>query len=608
MFRRVLFVVLVWALPALLLADTPPAPTRWDALMPLAPASDTVLREADLLLKDTFTLQGVQGTARRRPSTDGGGFDWNDRGPRNDIEWAWFFNRHDYFVPLTQAYLRTRDNRYADYIFSTLDDWLTQHPAPGRLTFSPAWRSLEAARRILNSWTIVYLQLGTHPAFTPELRARFLESIHAHGEQLRHHHAFYGNHVITEMLALAQLSLVFPPTPESAEWLDYSLARLRREFDAQIYPDGAHAELSAHYQRIVAATCFHLSTLLTTAGRADLAASWQPQVNQLLGYFTAVMKPDGTLPLNNDSDIGSPLDLLRTPHTDATSLTADHASRWLPYAGQAIFRGNDADTPLWAFFDLGPRGTDHDHADFLHLSVTLGSRDFLVDNGRYTYKPGPWRDYFAGPTAHNVLLLDGTGSAQGPQKVFRPDSTGHFLSTSDRELAYGDTTFSNPFNPRAADWRRLVLHLKNQDWLIVVDRIVAFEPFSLTTLWHWHPDCTVTDAGPDTQLIRHGPTALRLILVSSTPGAWELLHGATEPIQGWHSDRFNFRTAAACTLYTQRITHPVINVWLIAPADDSPASAPALRVAFVADNQLVIHVTSGDTTHELRLDPEHPAP
>lgn len=583
----------------------PAAPPDWEALISLSPATESTLRTADLALQDTFTLQGVQGTARRRPASEGGGFDWDDRGPRNDVEWAWFFNRHDYFTPLCQAYLITGDDRYAGFIFATLDDWIVQHPAPGHLSFSPAWRSLEAARRILNSWTLVYLKLGAHPAFTPERRARFLASLHAHGEQLRHHHALYGNHVITEMLALAQLSLVFPPSAESSEWLDYSLRRLRQEFDAQVYPDGAHKELSALYQRVVAAAYLHLSTLLTTAGRTELAASWQPRVNLLLGYFTAVMKPDGTLPLNNDSDTGGAFDLLRSPHVSSL-LTADRASRWLPYAGQAVFRSPQAGRAPWAFFDLGPRGTDHDHADFLHLSIALGPRDFLVDNGRYTYKPGPWRDYFAGPAGHNVLLLEGEGSAQGPQQVSRPDSTGRWLVRDGVELAYGDTTFATPARPRAADWRRLLLNLGDQGWL-VIDRVVAFEAFDLTTLWHWHPDCVVQPAEAASRaekLARNGPAALRLSLATPVPGKWTDARGATDPIQGWHSERFNFRTPATCSRYHQRISRPLTNVWLFAP--DSPAATPVLHTTFAADGRLVIQVITGAATQELRLDPERP--
>ena len=593
--------LLLAAAPLLLAAEEP---AEWDPiLISTGPADDVTLAEADLALRDTFSLQGVQAVAARRPD---GGFDWDDQGPRNDPEWAWFFNRHHYFGPLTQAYLRTHDERYAEFVFTTLDDWIVRHPAPGRISFSAAWRPLEAARRIIDSWTFVYLKLGEHPGFTPERRARFLASVHAHGEQLRHHHALNGNHLITEMLALAQLSLVFTTDPDSGEWLDYSLAQLERSYGDQVYLDGAHKELSSHYQRVVALSYQRLLTLLETAGRTELAATWRPRVRGLWAYFSAVMKPDHGNPLNNDSDQENLMSLLRA---NAADLAVEPTStRWLPYAGQAIFRSvrPDAGT-LWAFFNAGPHGTDHAHADRLHLSLAVGTREYLVDNGRYTYVPGPWRDYFAGPTGHNGVLMDGALADQGPPAVGAPDVLGRFFAQGEIEVAYGDTSFATADNPRAGDWRRLVVHLRNLGW-VVVDRIVAFQPATLSTLWHWHPVCDVFPADPVAgQVIRNGAGSLRLKVVSSASGGgWQVVRGANPPaIQGWYSERFNFKTPANCTRYTQNVASPVTNVWLIAP-NDGPTGTPALTVEFAPDGSLSMCIRLANAERELRLDPAHP--
>ncbi len=597
-------------LAALLLAVLPrlnaatEAAVAWEPILTVAgPADDATLAEADQALRDTFTLQGVQGVAARRPD---GGFDWADQGPRNDPEWAWFFNRQSFFTATSQAYLRTRDDRYAEFTFATLDDWIRQHPAPGRISFSAAWRPLEAARRILDSWTFVYLQLGAHPAFTPERRERFFASIHAHGEQLRHHHALAGNHLITEMLALAQLSLVFTADAEAEEWLQYSLGQLQRSYAEQVYPDGTHTELSAHYQRGVALTFQRLLTLLETAGRNDLVAVWRPRVRTLWAYLAAVMQPSGGSPLNNDSDQENLMRLLREYAPDLAA--EDQRSHWFPYASQAVFRSRSgpAAATLWAFFDTGPRGTDHDHADRLHLSVSVGTREFLVDNGRYTYRPGPWRDYFAGPTGHNGVLIDGQGADQGPARVGRGNVLGRFFAQGDIEVAYGDATFATPADPRAGDWRRVVIHLRNLGW-VVVDRVVAFKPVALTTLWHWAPGCDVLPADAATgQVGRFGAGSLRMQMSSSVAASdWQVVRGASQPVQGWHSDRFNFKTPASCSVFTQQVSGPVTNVWLIAPNDESLANT-RLTVDFTPAGKLAIRVRAPEFDRALELDPEHP--
>ncbi|WP_232767513.1 heparinase II/III family protein, partial [Geminisphaera colitermitum] len=370
-------------------------------LWPLTSANANDNAPADAALLDTYTLQGITAT---QPRLSNGGYDWDWRGPNKDPEWAWFFNRHAIFQNLLDAYRKTGDTRYRDHLLATLNDWIAAHPPPRAISFSAAWRPLEAARRVMESWIPTWRQLRDDPAaFPPERRARFLQSLHDHGNHLRHHHAFAGNHLITEMLALAELSLTLPDLPDALEWRDYALTRLARAYDEQVYPDGAHKELSTHYQRVVALNYQQLLTLLRTSGQTDLARAWEPRVRRLWEYFAAVMKPDGTNPLNNDSDTEAVATLLRAYSPD--TLPPTHSTH-LPYAGQTIFRSRLSPLHLWAFFDTGPRGTDHDHADRLHFSLSIDRNDFLVDNGRYTYTPGPFRDYFAGPSAHNVVLLN----------------------------------------------------------------------------------------------------------------------------------------------------------------------------------------------------------
>lgn len=566
-----------------------PAIILWFCLISGAAEADN----ADAALLDTYTLQGVTAT---QPRLAGGGYDWDWRGPNNDPEWAWFFNRHAIFRDLLEAYRKTGDSRYRDHLLAMLDDWIASHPAPGGITFSAAWRPLEAARRIMESWIPTWRQLGDDPAaFPPGRKARFFSSLRDHGEHLRQRHAFSGNHLITEMLALAELSLTFPDLPGARDWRNYSLGRLARAYDDQVYPDGSHKELSTHYQRVVALNYQQLLSLLRASGETELVREWEPRVRRLWEYFAAVIKPDGANPLNNDSDIEAVARLLRTHSPD--TLPAQGTVH-LPYAGQVVFRSRLSDTartPLWAFFDIGPRGTDHDHSDLLHLSLSIGRFDFLVDNGRYTYLPGPFRDYFAGPAGHNVILLDDIGSQQGPRAVNPgPSSSGKaFIRIQDGlELAYADTYFSSAGNPRSADWRRLVAHVPGNAW-IVVDRLITFAPAKLTTLWHWAPGCIIesnTGNAGESLRITHG--SHRLLLHYSTDNTSSLhtlrqVSGQMYPMpQGWHSLRFNQLDPAPATLSEQAVRAPLINVWLFTPV--SPAGGST--ISFDGNQRVIIQL------------------
>lgn len=540
---------------------------------------------SDDALADTFTLQGLRARQPRRPD---GGFDWRWTGPRRDPEWAWFFNRHGWLPDLWNAWTTTGDPRYRDAVFATLADWLAANPPPGHITFSPAWRPLEAARRLLKAWLPLRDVLLADPACPPALRTAFDASLIEHGRHLRRHHAFGGNHLVTEMLALTRLALCLPGHPPAADWLAYALDRLERSFDDQVYPDGAYKELSSHYQRIITANYQQLPELLRAAGRHDLAARWSPRVELLWSYMRDIATPSGFNPLNNDSD-REPFARLLREHAPALADAPPRGSVHFPWAGQTVFR--DATQHQWGFFDAGPRGSDHDHADHLAFTLSLGSADFLVDNGRHTYAPGPWRDYFAGPAAHNILLLDQRAADQGPRTVSAPPRRPRFQRTKHGSLAWGDAVFSSPANPRQADWRRWVVHLPDQGWL-VLDRVVAFAPAHLTTQWHWHPDCTLP-ARPDPQcglVVRHHDARLHVRLLTTEPnGSTEQVAGRVAPLpQGWYSERFNRRQPAPALLHHQLIDRPVLNVWLF-----QPDGLPPFRVTIAPDGRVIVRQANG---------------
>lgn len=511
-------------------------------------------------LEDTFTIQGVQA---RQPRLAHGGYDWNWRGPRRDPEWAWFFNRHHWLPALHYVYTEHDSRPHLDALLATLEDWIDAHPPPGRISFSPAWRPLEAARRLLSSWMPLWPSLAVDPRVPDAFRAKMRASMAAHGEHLRHHHAFGGNHLVTEMLALVRLALLFPEHARSDGWLDYALRSLEKTHRAQVYPDGSYKELSTHYQRIVTVNYQTLPALLAGEGRADLAEAWERRIAPLWDYIHGVMTPSGGNPLNNDSDHEHYQGLL-DEHRPDLAQTPPAATRHFPWAGQTVFRsGADGQ---WGFFDAGPRGTDHQHADLLSFTLSLGADDLLVDNGRHSYRPGAARDYFAGPAGHNVLLLDGRGSSQGPRALTRPPATERFARLDGgASLAWGDAIFASPANAREGDWRRIVLHLPTGGW-VVIDRLVIFTPRRLETLWHWHPDVTVTADDDGRTITAAGAGQSLRVLAPESAGEWSLVRGRTEPVwQGWHSRRFNQRDAATCAIFTQRVDRPTLNVWSFAP-------------------------------------------
>ncbi len=565
-------------------------------LIPLPTWNGDTRAEADAALAHTFTLQGVTGTA---PGLPGGGFDWSWRGPNNDPEFAWFLNRQHHIPALFIAWRETKDPRYRTALNSQLRDWLRQCPKPAHYSFSSSWRALEVARRFAEAWMPLLFAPEADAALDDDVLLGLLADIPDHAAALRYTHSFSGNHLITEMTGLAALALAFPEFKDSAAWLDYAVAQSHAEAAREIYPDGAETELSNLYQRVVLLELQRLADLLAAAGRDRELAALHPFLENAWNYFAHTLDPRGHGPLNNDSSVDDDAALVRQMaavyHRDdwlyiatnghAGTLPAGPPTDYFPYAGLAVMRGDWGEGSPWAFFNMGPHGSDHQHADQLHLSIGGSGREFLVDDGRYNYQPGPWRDYFTGAQGHNVLLLDGHGTLPPPDTVLVPVNVRHEITPATDFFAATAMFAGDAWRGQGPSYHtRAVLYAHKNYW-IVADRILtAGGARQVAALWHFHPDCVVKNEGDLVYTANAGSSNLGLLAIGAEAQNWrvDLIQGREAPApQGWYSPTFNQRVPATCAEFSNSISNPQTFVWIIwiSPAGpEIPATQPKTTI------------------------------
>ena len=575
---------------------------RYDSsfFVALPPWDAATRQEAEAALNGTFTLQGVTGTLPRR--TDG--FDWSWRGPNNDPEFAWFLNRQHQVPALFVAWRETKDVRFRTALNAQLRDWLRQSPRPGHYSFSPAWRALEVARRMEEAWMPVLFSPGAGDALDEDVLLGLLADVPDHAAALRHTHSFSGNHLLTELTGLAAIALAFPEFKDAPQWLDYAVTEARAEAGREIYPDGAESELSNLYQVVVLLELQRLADMLAAAGREKAGADLHPLLENAWNYFARALDPRGHGPLNNDSSEADDAALVRqmaavyhrpdwlfiaTQGREGTAPAAP-PTEYFPYAGLAVLRSGWDANAQWAFFETGPRGSDHQHADRLHLSIGGGGREFLVDDGRYNYQPGAWRDYFTGSRGHNVLLLDGQGTLPPPDMVTIP---AHITQKIGAIPAVAGTPVSDMFEAGAsyagnlvkgqgpAYHQRTVNYMRGQYWM-VTDEVFCAGPHQLEALWHFHPDCTVKRDGSLVYTDDAGQSNLALWPMDAPPGDWtvDLIRGRETPApQGWYSPVFNHKVPATCASFTARVNGPTKVtwvIWIVPPGQDPRQARPAI--------------------------------
>jgi hypothetical protein len=467
---------------------------------------------------------------------------------------------------------------------------------------------------MLNAWVHVFYD--PENLLDPETRLLVLSSILEHGDALREHASFWGgNHLISEKLALLTLAFAWPEFTDSPGWQAYAIERVSRQLMAQTYPDGSYKELSNHYQRVVLINAQYFIRIMARLDPDYRELPVIRRIEAMWDFFARVTQPDGSGPLSNASD----------RENNAVFITAVHgfydrpdwlfiatngregippegpASRLFPWAGQAILRNGWDEEADWVYFDAGPYGTAHQHIDRLHISASLRGRPTLVDNGRYTYQPGPWRDYFKGPQGHNILLLDEEPARQGPRSVEAPLPV-VFVERPDITMAAASGLFELPGIlgipgfAQQVPWTRAVL-LDQRGFLLVIDHVVTFSGHDLSARWHFHPDISEAEAF-STLKLAHGP---------EVPVQLDAFLGQGPPeVAGFYSPDYNEKYPAPELRFNLRINQPTTLVWLLQPPGSSSLQVTCLSAPGAPVLELQIS-DSGAPVAALRLR-LHPVP
>ena len=580
---------------------------------------------AKQLKADTFAINGV---IARVPRREDGSLNWQFLGPDQDAEFGYSLNGHKYLVNLVAAWQSTKNEEYVKTFDRLMRDWLLNNPLPAaddsiyQVLASPTldwrdigeviWRDLEAGNRLGVSWPQTFYAFQQSEAFTPATRLLMLAGIAEHAEYIQKYHKKGHNWTTMEMNGLALVGLTFPEFQQADSWATYAMTVMEREIQRQVYSDGVQTELSTKTQWVALQPFEGMARNFEKSGRT-IDPSYRRRLEEMYNYLAYSMRPDGHQPLNNDSDREDlrprVLEAARVYHRpdwewiatngQRSQLPEGVPSRVFPWAGIHIFRSGWDAAAHWTFFDTGPFGTGHQHADMLHLSIAAYGRDLLVDGGRYTHKdyfsfdPTLWRGYFRSTFSHNTLLVDGKGQNGGPVRAQAPQESGKdYLNTPQFDYARG--TFSSGYSgvPGKATHTRAVLYVKDKFW-VVVDHLGTDRPRQIQALWHYAPSCKVAVEGTSVTSMDLAEGNLRIIPVEQDSWDITLVKGQEQPhIQGWYSADYGLKVPNTTAIYTQAITKPTTFAWVLLPALGQVPDATS-RIISQNDQEIQIAVRIG---------------
>ena len=557
------------------------------------PSSNERDASADSILQHilTFYLETA-----KVPTNPDGHLNWKYHGPDDDIEWAWALNRHYYFDNLLNAWFKTGNPDYANKIDVDLRDWIISSlPYPGVKSNTELWRGLEVSFRV-KVWARIFYGLINCPELMPATRLLMLSSIPEHAHYLKNFHS-EGNWLTMEMSGLATAATAWPEFNKSPSWLAYSKETMTASLKKQVYADGVQTELTSHYHQ-VALNNFSLFMELCKQAKEPLPPLYASQVEKMWNYIAYTMRPNGYGLLNNDADLDYNRDkvtaaALNYGRRDWLYIASNGKkgvkpkgppSIFFPWAGQLIMRSGFEPNAQWAFFDIGPWGTGHQHNDKLHLSLSAYGRDLLVDGGRFAYRgevANKFRKYATGSFSHNVLLIDGNGQAPGPELNTQPISKEHFRITKDFDYASG--SFDKFINVGGEiKHTRAIFYVRGKFW-VMVDRINTDRPRKIEALWHWHPDCKVVIKENNIVGTQNENGNLEIIPVGSASWSVSLVKGQENPdIQGWYSKEYNQYVPNIASIYSTEINKSSSFVWILYPSKNNP---PMVQAKIISENK-----------------------
>jgi hypothetical protein len=499
-----------------------------------------------------------------------------------DIKYVWEINRHLEFPVLAIAYKNTGDDKYLKALEQGLETWLHQCPFPQGVNWCSA---LESAIRIIN-WSFVWQILGgddgdlLSSAEHRKTKASFLKSVAQHVLFIRRNYSGYSsanNHLIGEAAGVFVACNTWSFNGQSDDWAAEARSILVEETLRQIGKDGVGKEQAVGYVPFVLEFIL-IAGAVSRAIDVSLPDEYWQRIRSALYFLDSISDSAGNLANIGDADDGAVLRIwgydinrrIEGLERLATALSAgkdqadngrspDPASDGGTAAPIAFDDGgyyvlrtrNKREQELHCVFDCGPLGylatAAHGHADALSMTMNVDGHSVLVDPGTYAYHTKrPWRDYFRGTAAHNTVRIDKLDQSEiaGSFMWRRPAKARCELYSSDKiqqtvKASHdGYTRLSDPL----VHCRQVQLFTEPQQ-VLVTDELICTGIHFVEMHWHLAPACLAKEEDGAFR-VKIGSVEIVIRVDGKAKLQMDIVSGATDPIRGWYSDRYDQKTAS----------------------------------------------------------------
>lgn len=366
-----------------------------------------------------------------------------DWGKFNNTEKSFKLNRLNFLVSLGLAYFVNDNHKYAEKSLYLLKDWWKKNP-PDAVSKSPfrgaAWNSLNTAIRTTNLiWLFHFIKDAQ--GITDNDKLFVMQVLYQQGKYLHYLNSSSkyesGNWQIHELVALAQLGILFPEFKEAELWKKLAYQRLEEQIRLQFFADGVHGEGSLSYH-VAVAQLYLDAILIAKINHFRISKKMLNFTEKMVNFVFASLKPDGTLPLINDSHVvdlstlilcakqifpqnnwdgryisttkgfllryqgKSVKDVKLKRHRSAQGMKG---SKLFPEAGFAVMHNKE--NTQYLFCDANPGWFPHTHAGKLSFDLYSHGKSLVVDAGNCSYDHYDHGSWYKRTVAHNTIQVNG---------------------------------------------------------------------------------------------------------------------------------------------------------------------------------------------------------
>jgi hypothetical protein len=392
-----------------------------------------------------------------------------------------------------------------------------------------------AARILVLAW--FWTEYRQRADFDTQEAASILRFVMRSGQLLAKpsHYTFSTNHGFMQNLALWHISLAFPTIPGAAHFKNIATERFARQMTYYINEEGIILEHSAGYHKhglqLIGMALKYLDML-------DMAVSpvWLTKYEGAKDFYTQLRRPDGSLPLFGDTDMGKkfkdPLIAEIGPGMAVTQLRrrADWGTPRLramyPVGGYTVWWDGLRYWPdatymaqavvVWSNFP----GHGHKLADEMSILFWAAGQTWWTNVGNWPY----------GVPGRSQAMS--WGGSNAPHFIGEPEKSER--TTTVRLVGWNDNLTAIDLErngPRGYQVRRQFFDIEGRLW-IVIDSNHNPTRRPTRTVWRTHPDVSVLrekTQGMYRLISAWTKTAVNASFFGSDPISIEEYRGSNEP-------------------------------------------------------------------------------